>query len=73
MPKAISLLLIALLLSVSLSQAARPLKPVDAKSDHHEIVENVDEACEGVEEEDCLMRRTLNAHTDYIYTQDHKP
>ncbi|CAN6307435.1 unnamed protein product [Urochloa humidicola] len=29
-----------------------------------------DEACEGEDEgEECLMRRTLVAHTDYIYTQ----
>ena len=28
------------------------------------------EGCEGEEEgEECLMRRTLVAHTDYIYTQ----
>ena len=28
--------------------------------------------CEGANDEDeCMMRRTLNAHTDYIYTQQH--
>ena len=27
------------------------------------------EGCEGEEEGECLMRRTLVAHTDYIYTQ----
>lgn len=33
-----------------------------------------DESCEGVEgTEECLMRRTLAAHTDYIYTNKHKP
>ena len=33
-----------------------------------------DESCEGMEgTEECLMRRTLAAHTDYIYTQKHKP
>ncbi|KAG6509017.1 hypothetical protein ZIOFF_034404 [Zingiber officinale] len=26
----------------------------------------------GVDEEECLMRRTLVAHTDYIYTQGNK-
>ncbi|KDP32103.1 hypothetical protein JCGZ_12564 [Jatropha curcas] len=31
------------------------------------------ESCEGVGEEECLMRRTLAAHIDYIYTQNHKP
>ncbi|XP_020255137.1 phytosulfokines isoform X2 [Asparagus officinalis] len=57
------LLLIALLFSLSLAQAARPLQPADIH----------DEDCEGVGEEECLMRRTLTAHVDYIYTQDHNP
>ena len=34
---------------------------------------NVEEACEGMDEEECLMRRTLAAHTDYIYTQKQNP
>ncbi|KAK3030235.1 hypothetical protein RJ639_038358 [Escallonia herrerae] len=30
--------------------------------------------CEGVEKtEECLVRKTLEAHVDYIYTQDHPP
>lgn len=33
----------------------------------------VDESCEGAGEEECLMRRTLAAHVDYIYTQKHNP
>ena len=33
----------------------------------------VAESCEGLGEEECLMRRTLAAHVDYIYTQKHKP
>lgn len=35
-----------------------------------------DESCEEVDERDqeyCLMRRTLAAHVDYIYTQKHIP
>ncbi|KAG5018442.1 Phytosulfokines 3 [Glycine soja] len=33
-----------------------------------------DESCEGIDgSEECLMRRTLVAHVDYIYTQKHKP
>ncbi|KAH0694267.1 hypothetical protein KY285_021364 [Solanum tuberosum] len=32
-------------------------------------VEIKEEKCEGVEEEECLKRRTLAAHLDYIYTQ----
>ncbi|KAE9586857.1 putative phytosulfokine [Lupinus albus] len=34
-------------------------------------VELDNESCEGTE--DCLMRRTLMAHLDYIYTEKHKP
>ncbi|KAG4984375.1 hypothetical protein AAZX31_10G243100 [Glycine max] len=34
---------------------------------------DVEETCDGIGEEECLMRRTLVAHTDYIYTQKHKP
>ncbi|XP_024978392.1 uncharacterized protein LOC112515717 [Cynara cardunculus var. scolymus] len=34
----------------------------------------VEESCEGVGKEECLMRRTLvDAHLDYIYTQDKNP
>ncbi|CAH2043275.1 unnamed protein product [Thlaspi arvense] len=39
-----------------------------------EKLEQGEENCEGVGEEECfLIRRTLVAHTDYIYTQNHKP
>ncbi|KAG6766653.1 phytosulfokines 3 [Populus alba x Populus x berolinensis] len=74
-------LIISLLLCSTLTYAARPepgfpngylaknqQKVVDAE--HAEVME---ESCEGVGEEECLMRRTLAAHTDYIYTQKHKP
>ncbi|XP_022762380.1 phytosulfokines-like [Durio zibethinus] len=33
----------------------------------------VEDSCDGIEEEECLMRRTLAAHIDYIYTQKTKP
>ncbi|KAE8695081.1 Phytosulfokine [Hibiscus syriacus] len=33
----------------------------------------VEDRCEGIAEDDCLMRRTLSAHLDCIYTQNHKP
>ncbi|WZY79795.1 hypothetical protein YC2023_026179 [Brassica napus] len=37
-------------------------------------LEQGEENCEGVGEEECfLIRRTLAAHTDYIYTQNHNP
>ncbi|KGN62431.1 hypothetical protein Csa_018781 [Cucumis sativus] len=31
---------------------------------------NNDGSCEGSGKEDCLIRRTLQAHTDYVYTCD---
>nr|CAK22422.1 phytosulfokine-alpha peptide precursor [Beta vulgaris] len=46
---------------------------------HHEDMDfenlKVDDnkSCQGVNEEECLMRRTLVAHTDYIYTQHQNP
>lgn len=39
----------------------------------HAASEAVEESCGGIAEEECLMRRTLAAHLDYIYTQNHKP
>lgn len=37
-------------------------------------MEVVGGSCEGAADKDeCLMRRTLAAHTDYIYTQKQKP
>ncbi|KAG6793072.1 hypothetical protein POTOM_002256 [Populus tomentosa] len=33
----------------------------------------VEDGRDGVGEEECLMRRTLTAQTDYIYTQKQKP
>ncbi|KAJ8478418.1 hypothetical protein OPV22_022145 [Ensete ventricosum] len=53
---------------------SRPV-PVDPKETslegvEKEMAERVEE-CEGVREDECLMRRTLVAHTDYIYTQEH--
>ncbi|KAK4775993.1 hypothetical protein SAY87_023954 [Trapa incisa] len=82
MAKLRALLLISLLLCSSLSAlTARPNPPsysgVPHKL-HHQDVGADEEAelepasCEGVEER-CLMRKTLNAHIDYIYTQHHKP
>ncbi|KAK8624848.1 hypothetical protein V6N13_089734 [Hibiscus sabdariffa] len=62
--------------------AARPV-PASAleysdtpfKTQHpDDIGEENEDSCEGiVEEEECLMRRTLAAHLDYIYTQKTKP
>ncbi|XP_059449058.1 phytosulfokines-like [Corylus avellana] len=68
---------IALLISLLLTQtqAARvahvlAADSLDVKAENVEV----DESCEGVEgKEECLMRRTVAAHLDYIYTQKHKP
>ncbi|KAH7567552.1 hypothetical protein ACOSP7_010493 [Xanthoceras sorbifolium] len=44
------------------------------KSHHLEEEEKAEsESCDGVGKEECLMRRTLAAHVDYIYTQNHHP
>lgn len=51
--------------------------PVISSNNQYEVLEDekvdIEENCKGVSEEDCLMRRTLVAHTDYIYTQKEKP
>ncbi|CAK7330225.1 unnamed protein product [Dovyalis caffra] len=70
-----------LLLSFTLTYAARPeptfadVTPMDNLHGDNAEVETVqmEESCEGVGEEECLMRRTLTAQIDYIYTQKHKP
>ncbi|KAG7567342.1 Phytosulfokine [Arabidopsis thaliana x Arabidopsis arenosa] len=56
-------------ISVSIATAADPYnmeKKIEGKLD-----DMVEEIC-GSDDEDCLMRRTLVAHTDYIYTQKKK-
>ncbi|KAJ6739854.1 PHYTOSULFOKINES 3 [Salix purpurea] len=74
-------LIVALLLCSTLTYAARPEPDFPNGSlakNHQKVVEAesaevMEEICEGVGEEECLMRRTLAAHTDYIYTQKQKP
>nr|AWW16524.1 phytosulfokine 4 precursor [Ipomoea pes-caprae] len=67
-----------LLLLFTLSSASRPLpesrdQATILNKTQHEVVEK-EESCKGVGEEECLMRRTLAAHLDYIYTQkENKP
>ncbi|XP_021911419.1 phytosulfokines 3 [Carica papaya] len=81
MAKFTTLFMIALLLCATLSYAARPdpvffsassASPVKTQFEGVEG-EMAEESCEGLGEEECLMRRTLVAHTDYIYTQKQKP
>ncbi|KAK4260212.1 hypothetical protein QN277_003358 [Acacia crassicarpa] len=83
MGKLAALFFTTIFLCFVLSQASRPqpafLKDSFAQTPHlgveseteHEVT--MDESCEGVGAEECLMRRTLAAHVDYIYTQKHKP
>ncbi|XP_022768624.1 phytosulfokines-like [Durio zibethinus] len=75
MSKLSTFFIAALLLNFMLSYAARPepaLPLTQHKGFEAEKVD-VDENCEGVGKDECLMRRTLAAHVDYIYTQHHKP
>nr|DAA00288.1 TPA_exp: putative phytosulfokine peptide precursor [Mesembryanthemum crystallinum] len=76
MSKLTTLLVIALLVcSITLINAGRPnptsLINEGKETEHAEMDEN--ESCQGLNDEECLMRRTLVAHTDYIYTQHHNP
>ncbi|XWS54661.1 hypothetical protein CRYUN_Cryun10bG0107600 [Craigia yunnanensis] len=80
---AFSLIVFLLFFTLSCAAAARP-EPASSvqyatpiKTQHldneAEKVDLVEDSCEGIEEEECLVRRTLAAHTDYIYTQKTKP
>ncbi|XP_028772811.1 phytosulfokines 3-like [Neltuma alba] len=83
MGKLAALFFTTIFLCYVMSQASRPqpafLKDSSPKTPHlgveseaeHELT--VEERCEGIGEEECLIRRTLAAHVDYIYTQKHKP
>ncbi|KAI3665637.1 hypothetical protein L6452_44266 [Arctium lappa] len=77
MSRATTLLLILtllLLLSSTLSSTfARPEPTTTAITETINKGVEVEEGCEGVGEEECLMRRTLVAHLDYIYTQKKNP
>ncbi|KAE8704101.1 Phytosulfokines 3 [Hibiscus syriacus] len=77
MAKLVIIFVLTLLLVSTLSFAARsgPALPTAKTQDEGVAVETeaVEDSCDGVGEEECLMRRTLAAHVDYIYTQKHKP
>ncbi|GFP99412.1 phytosulfokines 3 [Phtheirospermum japonicum] len=81
MGKLNSLTTITLLLFLTLVHVlARPTSmfhdanSLETHSKDHELqkVEIDENRCGGVEEDECMMRRTLQAHLDYIYTQNHK-
>ncbi|KAK7406428.1 hypothetical protein VNO78_08052 [Psophocarpus tetragonolobus] len=73
MRKITALFFMALFLSCMITHSASRPKPVFNEILHHQDAEEVDESCKGLSEEQCLMRRTLTAHLDYIYTQDQNP
>ncbi|GJW06835.1 phytosulfokines 3-like protein [Tanacetum coccineum] len=71
------LLILALLLCSAQSHATRLMVDATTTIKHKnkggaETVET-EEGCEGIGEDECLMRRTLVAHIDYIYTQKKNP
>ncbi|NP_001293111.1 phytosulfokines 2 precursor [Solanum lycopersicum] len=77
-----SFFFIILLLCFALSYASRPAPAFHEASlniDHHQDhvreskqVAN-EESCNGGQDEECLERRNLAAHLDYIYTQNQNP
>ncbi|WVZ51217.1 hypothetical protein U9M48_002379 [Paspalum notatum var. saurae] len=77
---AVLLLLLSLIVlaAVARSSSATSRSHAELHDRHREVADEdtvtaADERCGGAgaegEDEECLMRRTLAAHTDYIYTQ----
>ncbi|GMI75290.1 phytosulfokine 4 precursor [Hibiscus trionum] len=73
MPKSFVFLIMAFLL---LSAAkTRPLSTSighqadDSKTPFSPESSFIDDECKGLDGEECLVKRSLAAHTDYIYTQ----
>ncbi|KAE8715752.1 Phytosulfokine [Hibiscus syriacus] len=79
MAKLSTLFVLTLLLVSTVSFAARsgpafsPAKAQPQVTVETEEAVEVGDSCEGIAEDECLMRRTLAAHVDYIYTQKHNP
>ncbi|KAI3448194.1 hypothetical protein Pfo_004859 [Paulownia fortunei] len=81
MAKITSLCIITLLLFLTSSHVLarrdptfHDVTPMETHAGDNEVQKvGVDEdSCGGVGEDDCMMRRTLEAHLDYIYTQKQK-
>ncbi|GMI99847.1 phytosulfokine 4 precursor [Hibiscus trionum] len=75
MPKCFIVLILALLLL--LAAKARPLPNTEEQqADQNlpfsspESISFIDGECGGLNDEECMIRRSLAAHTDYIYTQE---
>ncbi|GFP78880.1 phytosulfokines 3 [Phtheirospermum japonicum] len=74
MSKPTTVFLVALLLCFTLCSAARRPPLHDKVVAEHQVKTeeaHVEESCQGIGDEECLMRRDLVAHLDYIYTQRH--
>ncbi|KAK8625919.1 hypothetical protein V6N13_057074 [Hibiscus sabdariffa] len=75
MSRLCTLFITAFVFNFMLCHAARP-DPTLPLTQHLGVEAesmDVDSNCEGVGKEECLMKRTLAAHVDYIYTQHHHP
>ncbi|KAL3840499.1 hypothetical protein ACJIZ3_025090 [Penstemon smallii] len=71
MSKTLCLFVMLSLLS-SLTHASRPDPSISVKDAGVEF--GIEEAsCVGEKKDECLMSKTLDAHIDYIYTQEQKP
>ncbi|KAG2639723.1 hypothetical protein PVAP13_2KG038800, partial [Panicum virgatum] len=71
---ALAVLLLAAASSATVASAGRadPAAAGGASSLDQGSTAAGERGCEGANDEDeCMMRRTLAAHTDYIYTQEH--
>ncbi|CAA7393793.1 unnamed protein product [Spirodela intermedia] len=72
---ALLLLLLLLLLVAFFAHAARP-EPAEHTAARAPSLKDSGEGSEVAVEscgDECMMRRTLEAHVDYIYTQDNNP
>ncbi|KAI7741028.1 hypothetical protein M8C21_029724 [Ambrosia artemisiifolia] len=67
----LSILLLSTVLSSARPEPTTPTPTTTMRTPSKGV--EVEEGCEGIGEEECLMRRTLVAHLDYIYTQKKNP
>ncbi|XP_010528017.1 PREDICTED: phytosulfokines 1 [Tarenaya hassleriana] len=75
--KSLILFLLALFLLLSMGSAVSgtdtptPSSPPKESPHHHEQTRERKEVCKNSDShEECLLKGTVAAHTDYIYTQD---
>ncbi|MQM04577.1 hypothetical protein Taro_037377 [Colocasia esculenta] len=71
----LTLFVLGILLFAFLTQATRPVPADPQATTQPPLVaaeEQTEAAVESCGDDDCMMRRTLEAHLDYIYTQEKK-